>query len=67
MPAVAPSFVNMLKEGYGEDMARALIDSIEYYIGYLASVDMMITERDSMNIYTLTQMLRAVLKDQHNI
>ena len=67
MPAVAPSFANMLKEGHGEDMTRALIDSIEYYVGYLASVDMTITERDSINIYTLTQMLRGVLKDHSGI
>ena len=66
-PVVAPSFVKILEEGYGDEMIRALIDSIEYYVGYLALANMGIGECDSINIHILTRMLRALLKDQHSI
>lgn len=64
---VAPSFAKMLEDGYGDNMIHAIIDSIEYYVGYLALANIGAADCDSLNIHILTQMLRALLKDQYNI
>ena len=45
----------------------ALIDSIEFYVGYMESADMVLSQTDAMNIHILTRLLRAVLSDSCGI
>lgn len=63
----APALAALITDGCGVDTARALIDSIEFYVGYMESADMVLSKTDSLNIHLLARLLRAVLSDSCGI
>ena len=63
----APAVAGRIADGYGVETARALIDSIEFYVGYMESANMALSQTDAMNIHLLARLLRAVLSDSCGI
>ena len=62
-----PALAGLIADGYGVETARALIDSIEFYVGYMESANMALSQTDAMNIHLLARLLRAVLSDSCGI
>ncbi|WP_290086871.1 hypothetical protein [Bacteroides caecimuris] len=58
-----PALAEIITDGYGKLAIRALIDSIEYYMDCMRYREVALSENDSNNIFMLTSMLRATLKD----
>lgn len=66
-PTAAPALTKLITDGWGKEMLRSLVDSIEFYVGYASKDSIVVGDTDHCNILMLTDMLRAVLNDAYNI
>lgn len=62
-----PELLEILESGYATELTQTLLDSIQCYARALAADNVCMGERDSENLYNLTWLLKALLKDCHNI
>ena len=58
-----PELLNLLETGYAPDLVQTLLDSIQCYARALAADGTCMGDRDSGNLYNLTWLLKALLKD----
>ena len=58
-----PTILNILESGFGPDLVRTLLDSIQQYGKGLVADGVCIAEHDSENLYNMVWLLKAVLKD----
>lgn len=58
-----PAIVDIFESGYGESLARSLLDSIDRYACSFDGTGAVFDERDSENVCNLVMLLKAVLSD----
>ncbi len=61
-----PSLAGLIKDGYCNEIVRALLDALTAYGDKLAG-DNCCTAADSENIYFLVALVRSILQDCHGI
>lgn len=57
------TITGILEDGYGTDLAQALLDSIQCYGRALVADSVCIAAHDSDNLYNMVWLLKAILKD----
>lgn len=62
-----PTWVDILDMGYESQMVQTLTDAIQKYATALGGVGTVMNETDADNLYNLTWLLKAVLKDCYKI
>lgn len=62
-----PCLMEFFEDGYGEDLAQTLADSIERYVQGLEAAGESMSRTDVTNIGNLVWLLKAVLKDVHGL
>lgn len=62
-----PTLVEILDMGYESQMVQALTDAIQKYATALGADGTVMNETDADNLYNLTWLLKAVLKDCYKI
>lgn len=62
-----PTLVEILDMGYESQMVQTLTDAIQKYATALGADGTVMNETDSDNLYNLTWLLKAVLKDCYKI
>ena len=62
-----PTWVEILDMGYEEQLVQTLTDAIQKYATALGADGTVMNETDADNLYNLTWLLKAVLKDCYNI
>ena len=62
-----PTWVEILDMGYESQMVQTLTDAIQKYAKALGADGTVMNETDADNLYNLTWLLKAVLKDCYKI
>lgn len=62
-----PTLVEILDMGYVSQMVQTLTDAIQKYATALGADGTVMNETDADNLYNLTWLLKAVLKDCYKI
>lgn len=58
-----PAIVDIFESGYGESLARSLLDAIDRYACSFDGAGAVFDEHDSENVCNLVMLLKAVLRD----
>ncbi len=61
-----PNLATLFKDGYGNEIVRALLDALEAYGGKIGN-DGIITGVDGENVYFLVALVRAILQDRYGM
>ena len=62
-----PNTTKLLKDGWAEEIAVALLNSVEVYVTWFATNGAVMSENDIRDIQKLIMLFRAVMKDVTNI
>ena len=61
-----PSLMSLFRDGYGDEIVRALLDALEAY-GNKVGKGEAFNGTDGENVYFLVALVRAILQDSHGM